>query len=249
MLRRFDYGDYDLILTFFTLKRGKISTIAKGAKKSKKRFAGILEPFSLLEVVCHTGRRKGLPVLQEATIALPFDRIRSDITKTAYASYWAELVNEWMEQGVKQAQVYHLLKHVLKELDMGKISDEALSILFQMRFMIIGGFEPNLSVCSSCRKKIENMNDKISFDLLKGGLLCHKCASGSSGKIFIAKGTIKQLQWIEQSDLKKAKRIRFTHQAITESLNLLEAFVPYHLGKELKSLKFLRQIRGQGLRK
>ena len=38
-----DYGDFDVIITFFTLKRGKLSLIAKAAKKSTKRFAGILD--------------------------------------------------------------------------------------------------------------------------------------------------------------------------------------------------------------
>jgi len=43
MLRRTDFGDYDLIITFLSLSKGKISVIAKSAKKSTKRFAGVLE--------------------------------------------------------------------------------------------------------------------------------------------------------------------------------------------------------------
>jgi DNA repair protein RecO (recombination protein O) len=45
LLRRVDYGDFDLILTLFTESTGKIAVIAKHAKKSKKRFAGVLELF------------------------------------------------------------------------------------------------------------------------------------------------------------------------------------------------------------
>ncbi|MDM8553033.1 DNA repair protein RecO, partial [Desulfobacterales bacterium HSG2] len=77
MLRRIDFGDYDLIITFLTLDMGKVSVIAKSAKRSKKRFAGILELFSVLQVVCSRGR--GLPVLQEAVLRDPFIKIRSDI--------------------------------------------------------------------------------------------------------------------------------------------------------------------------
>ncbi|MBU4287277.1 MAG: recombination protein O N-terminal domain-containing protein, partial [Proteobacteria bacterium] len=47
VLRRIDFGDYDLIINFFTLNKGKISVIAKSAKKSVKRFSGVLEPFSV----------------------------------------------------------------------------------------------------------------------------------------------------------------------------------------------------------
>ncbi|MCK5418607.1 MAG: DNA repair protein RecO, partial [Desulfobacterales bacterium] len=98
LLHRLDYGDFDLILTFLSLERGKITLIAKSAKKSTKRFAGILELFSLIEVVGSTGRGRGLPVLQEAKLHSPFSTIRDDINKTAYASYWCELINKWVEE-------------------------------------------------------------------------------------------------------------------------------------------------------
>ena len=106
MLRRLDFGDYDLIVTFFSLQRGKISMIAKAAKKSTKRFGGILELFSVLEVVVSSGGRgKGLPILQEAALKQPFSKIRADIRKTAYASYWAELIYDWMEENERQTEI------------------------------------------------------------------------------------------------------------------------------------------------
>jgi DNA repair protein RecO (recombination protein O) len=245
MLRRIDFGDYDLIITFFTLNKGKISVIAKSAKKSTKRFAGILELFSVLDVVYSIGRGKGLPILQEATLKHAFSNIRSKIIKTAYASYWAELINQWMEEGQKQVRLFQLFRHVLSELDLDHTSEEALSILFQIRFMTIAGLGPNLKQCSICQAEIEKMKEyRIKFDLSKGGIICDGCASGDSQKIFLSKGTIKHLLWIQRGDLTRAARIKFASQALTESLKFLEAFVPYHLGKEPRSLKFLRQIRG-----
>jgi len=248
MLRRIDYNDYDLIINFFTLAGGKISVIAKSAKKSTKRFSGILELFSVLDIVYTSGRRKGLPILKEAALKQPFSKIRTDIKKTAYASYWAELINVWMEEGERQIQLYYLFYHVLDELNIGRISEEALSILFQMRFMIMSGLSPNLIHCSMCKIEIEGMKkNRIMFDLAKGGIVCERCTSGSLRKVFLSKGTIKQLLWFEKEDLKTAKRVRLTPQAIKESIDFLEAFVPYHTGKKLRSLKFLRQIRQKRL--
>ncbi|MFC1515739.1 DNA repair protein RecO [Thermodesulfobacteriota bacterium] len=244
MLRRIDYGDYDLIITFLTLSRGKIPVIVKSAKKSTKRFSGILELFSVLDLVCSVGRRKGLPVLQEATLKQPFEGIRSNIRKTAYASYWAELINEWTEEGDKQPLLYHLFHHVLAKLDSDKISDAALSILFQMRFLTISGLSPNLRNCGACRCEMEKMaQNSVAFDLEKGGLLCKRCAVGSAGRVSLSKGAIKQLRWIENGPLTKAERIKFSSQSLNEGLEFLEAFVPYHLGKEIRSLTFLKQIR------
>lgn len=244
VLRRIDYGEYDFVITLFTLKKGKISVIAKSAKKSKKRFAGILELFSILDVVCNVGRRKGLPVLQEAALKYPFFDIRFSTLKTAYASYWAELINEWMESDQKQVQLYQLFQYVLRELDSCRVSEAALSILFQIKLMAISGLSPNLRQCSVCRIEIEKIKEtRVKFDFAKGGILCDECASKTLQKPFLSKGIIKQLLWIEKGDLVKAVRVRFSSDALREGSEFLETFVPYHLGKEPRSLKFLQQIR------
>jgi len=244
LLHRLDYGDFDLILTFLSLERGKISLIAKSAKKSTKRFAGILELFSLIEVVGNTSRGRGLPVLQEAILQSPFSTIRDDIKKTAYASYWCELLNKWMEENRKQVQLFYLLQHVLSQLDRGTTVATELSILFQMRLLDLSGHGPNLTKCARCQKQLEMIHyHRVVFDIAKGGILCDECTTGTGGRIRLSKGTIKQLKWVASGDLKKASRIRFGPQALEEGLEFLEAFVPYILGLQPRSLKFLRQIR------
>jgi len=244
LLRKLEYGDFDLILTLLSLQRGKIALIAKSAKKSTKRFAGILELFSLLEVVASTGRGRGLPVLQEATLISPFSTIRNDINKTAYASYWCELINNWVEENQKQEQLFYLLKHVLNELDRGESEAAQISILFQMKLLHLTGHGPNLKQCGRCRKNLEIiLPTQIVFDIAKGAILCDACAPGAGGRLRLSKGTLKQLIWFESGNLKKASRIRFGAQALKEGLEFLETFVPYTLGTQPQSLKFLKQIR------
>ncbi len=243
LLRRIDLGDYDLILTFLTPDRGKISAVAKNAKKSIKRFSGILELFSILEIVCQKGRGK-LPILKEAALQQPHYSIREDIGKTAYASYLVEIINTWVEEGKPQESLYYLLKYSLGVLNHGNVLNEELSILFQMRFLTLSGLSPNLTQCCNCKTDLDNLDDKSTIvDLKKGGLVCENCSdSGSYGKT-LSKGTVKQLLWVTDGDLEKAGRIRFTKQAIMEGLAFLEAFVSFHMGRDLKSLKFLKDIR------
>ena len=245
ILRRIEFGDFDLIVSFFTLHKGKISAIAKSAKKSVKRFSGILEPFSVLQVVCSSGRRNNaLPVLQEAILQRPLSNIGLDIHKTAYASYWAEIVHEFMEEGVPQAPVFDLLVQVLTALDADITPPEFLSILFQLHFMVVAGFSPNLSQCGSCRSPIELFKTpRVQFDLKKGSIVCPRCSSGHLNYVSLSISTIKQLLWIENGDFNKAGRIRLTQQAVSEGQKLLESFVRFHLGKKLRSLEFLQQIR------
>jgi DNA repair protein RecO (recombination protein O) len=243
LLRRVDFGDNDLILTFFSLTRGKISLIAKSARNSRKRFCGALDLFSALDLVGSTGHGR-LPVLLEATLKHPFCRIRSDFLKTTYASYFAEIINNWMEPEVAQPRTFDLLYQVLDRLDRGDLPDELLSIVFQMTLMTISGFSPNFSACCLCHTEMDCLNGcRIGITFAGGGLVCASCNTAVSPVVYLSRGTIKNLQWIGCGNWNKIARARFSAEAIRESLGFLEAFVPYHLGKEPKSLSVLRQFR------
>ncbi|MFY9942499.1 MAG: DNA repair protein RecO [Desulfobacterales bacterium] len=242
-LRRIQHGDFDVILNCFTLARGKMSVIAKYAKKSTRRFGGVLELFSLLQLQCSAGR--GLPVLQEAELKQPFAGIRGNYRKTAYASYWAELINLWMEENVANPALFNLLAHVLTELDGGDAADAAvLNLLFQVRFMALAGFLPELTACCACGCELEQLQNRgLRIDPVRGGAVCGRCGGAGNTLGELAKGTLKLLQWLGCSDLTQARRVRFSAAAVAESTVFLETFVPYHLGKTPRSLKFLREVR------
>lgn len=244
LLRRIAFGDHDLIVTLFTRLQGKTSAIAKSAKKSVKRFSGVLEPFSRLNVVLAQGRGSGMPVLQEASLADPFFKIREEILKTAYASYWAELIDLWLAEGEPQETLYGLTLHVLAELNRGETPAEVLSILFQMRFLSLAGLRPNFENCHACKTALDQIRHaSVISDLGSGGIACPTCGSPTASRLPIAKGTLKQLRWTDSGDLAQAARIRFTPTAIAEGLAFLEAFLPFHIGKSPRSLKVLRAVR------
>jgi DNA repair protein RecO (recombination protein O) len=244
LIRRMTHGDYDLIATFLSEKNGKITLIAKNAKKSQKRFAGILEPFSRLQLVCSFSRGRSLGVLQEASVESPFPEIRGNISKTAYASYWGEIIHIWCEEGKAQPELFELFSYCLHLLDAGEISDAFASIIFQMRFLFLSGLAPHLASCAGCRKKLDVLAaERLIFELAKGGLVCQGCSSFHSAGHAVTRGLVKQLLWIQENELEKLKRLKFNMSTIDEGLKVLEAFVPYHLGKTPKSLRFLKSIR------
>jgi DNA repair protein RecO (recombination protein O) len=243
LLRRVAFGDDDLILTFFSLTHGKISLIAKSARKSRKRFCGAMDLFSARNIVFTTGKGR-LPILQEATVKHPFSQIRTQFKKTAYASYFAEIIHNWMEPDVAQPRAFDLLYQVLDRLDRNDLPDELLRIVFQMTLMIISGFSPNFSTCCLCHTEMDCLNGcRIGISFAKGGLLCSDCNSAAPPTVYLSRGTIKQLQWMGCGNWNKIARVRLSTQSIQESLCFLEAFVPYHLGKEPKSLSVLRLFR------
>lgn len=243
-LRVVAYGDFDSIVTFFSRDYGKVSLMAKGARKSVRRFSGVLELFSILNLVWTQGRKKGLCILQEATVVNPFEGLRTDFAKTAYAGHWCELVYHWMQPGLTQRAVYDLLVYVLDRLNKSALPEEVLHIAFQLHFMKINGFAPTLDRCVTCGKPLDRFRGtSVAFDMKKGGVACTRCHGGARAAGGVSKGTVKQLCWILNRSLSTLPRVRFSRQVLEESCRVLEAFVPYHLGRETKSLKLVRLVR------
>jgi DNA repair protein RecO (recombination protein O) len=244
VLRRREYGDFDLIVTVLTRDHGTRTLIAKAAKKSTKRFPGLLEPFNILQIAFRESPRKGMAVLEEASLVQTVGRIRSDFGKTAYASYWVECIALWMEEGLVRPEIYCLLEFALSELDGQMIAADMLSVLFQMRFIGQEGLHPVLERCACCQMNIDHLvQHDFCVDLGQGGVVCNKCPSGEHRGLRLSKGTLKQLLWIADGDMVKARRVRFSARAMAEATAFLEAFVPYHIGKMPKSLRILQQTR------
>jgi DNA repair protein RecO (recombination protein O) len=244
VLRRREYGDFDLIVTVLTRDHGKRTLIAKSAKKSKKRFPGILEPFNDLQIAFRESPRKGMAVLEEASLLHARGQVRSDFEKTAYASYWVECVVLWMEEGLVRPDIYKLLGFVLRQLDDQRMAADLLSVLFQMRFIGQEGLRPILENCACCQVDIDLIaQHDFCVNLGQGGVICNQCPTGEHGGLRLSKGTLKQLAWILDGDLARARRVRFSARAMVEATSFLEAFVPYHIGKMPKSLRILQQTR------
>ncbi len=250
LLRKIEYGDHDYIITFLTRYRGKICVIAKNAKKSVKRFSGALDLFSVNHIQCTFPKKNkdSLIILAQTNLENGFVNIRYDIFKTSYACYWVELINLWLEEGKEQTKLYELLFFALDMLNQSDIKMEVLSLLFQIRFMGISGFSPNLESCGNCGTPMDEIRQKnFYFDFMEGKILCNNCLKKkSSHGMQVSKGTLKQLVWINTTDIQQAERIKSSPYAIKEGEHLLESFIPFHLGREFKSLKFLKQLRREG---
>uniref|UniRef100_A0A7C4MPF1 DNA repair protein RecO n=1 Tax=Desulfatirhabdium butyrativorans TaxID=340467 RepID=A0A7C4MPF1_9BACT len=242
VLKRIPYGDADLIVTFWSLERGKTTLIAKGAKNSRKRFAGVLEPFTVLHILGKPG--KGLPLLLEAQALETFPEIRSHVMKTAIASYWAEIVLLWMEADHPQKRVYDLMAAMLQELNRFQGSLELLNMYFQIHFLELCGLGPDFFHCIHCRNEIAaNGRPVHGMDLARGGFLCSECAPAPYGSGDLSAQTIRLFQWMRRVDWDRAIRLRVPAASMREGERFLETFLSYHLGREFQSLGVLRQLR------
>lgn len=83
------------------------------------------------------------------------------------------------------------------------------------------------------------------FDVRGGRLICKECFSGATGviNVRISMGTINELRWIQNNTCSMSLRLRLNNGSLIESRNLLEKFLPFHIGKEIKSLRLLGRLR------
>lgn len=96
VLRRTNYGETDRILNILT-PEGKISVLAKGARKEKSKLAGGIELFSVTDVVIHRGRGS-LGTLTSAHMLRFYSNILSDLTRLELASEILRKAEKYSEQ-------------------------------------------------------------------------------------------------------------------------------------------------------
>src|SRR5512137_1385672 len=92
--RSLNYGESDKIVTFFTKDFGKVKGIAKGARRSKKRFQNALDLFTHVRLAFFDREGMGLVRAENCDICNSFRRIRENLKKIYYGTYFLELVNE-----------------------------------------------------------------------------------------------------------------------------------------------------------
>ena len=172
LLRKIEYGDHDLIITFLTRDKGKICVMAK--KRKKRACAGFPAPWTCFRSIISSASfpkktRDAMINLCQTVLENGFSHIRYDVVNTAYASYWTEIVTQWLEEGKVQPDIFELLYTALEMVDDGFIRTEVISLLFQIRFMRLSGFSPGLDQCEACRTSIEGVDSaRLWFDFKAG---------------------------------------------------------------------------------
>ncbi len=120
ILRKIKYSESDLIVHALSSEGEKLSFIARGALKSKKRFGGgILEPTHFINLTFKLAEGEGrLHLLQEATLINDFANIRKDYDRLSFALHILECVNKVSQEGDTFSDfLFNLLGHTLKAIE------------------------------------------------------------------------------------------------------------------------------------
>lgn len=240
VIRSLPYGESDKIVTFFTRDFGKIKGIAKGARRSRKRFQNALGLFSHLRLIFFDREGMGLVRAEGCDILHSFPKIREDLKKIFYGTYYLELANEMAGERETNPEAFALLFSFLLTLEATEPQEEQLR-MFEIRMLSLFGYRPNMRRCSLCKKGWGDLKEipTVFFSLEKGGVICERCSGAWNNLIPLSLGTARLIDRISQMELEKIHRLKFTTQALSESRAVLPKFIAYQLGKELKSLKAL----------
>jgi DNA repair protein RecO (recombination protein O) len=248
VLRVIDYGESDRIVTFCTADFGKIRGIAKGARRSRKRFLNALEPFSCSRLLFSRRGPDSLALIEGCDVLSHFPGIRTDLEKTLAASYLIDLTDQFTPEDKKNEASFCLLHDFLRLLE-GSAMTEALLRFFEIRLLRISGYDPVLDRCLSCKTPIRKQAT-YRFYSAKGGLICDICDIGGPGSrdaVPVSLGTIRTLLLGREMELNRLGRLLLSGQSADESRLLLAHFIRHLLGRELKSVHVLNEIRRLGI--
>jgi len=241
VLHFLNYGESDRIVTFFTRDFGKIKGIAKGARRSRKRFSHAIEPFSHSMLLFSRKDENSLAVIENCDVANHYPAIRADLGRTMTASYLVELVDRFTEEGKQSTALFQLLEDFLGLLEEGNGPEETTRF-FELRLLRLSGYEPVLERCVICNRPLDETGS-VLFDAARGGIRCPLCDRGDQGCIPVSQGTIKTLLMGKTIDPARVRRLVLSENALRESSQVLRHFIRHILGREPKSLQVLDEIK------
>ncbi len=224
-------GESDLILHLQTAENGKRAAIAKGAKRSRKRFSGALQPFTRIRIVLDTRRTRKLDRLEDAEAVDSFPEIREDLSKICLASYFVELCDCLILEGQPLPEVYQLLRFFLERLKRAAASPKHL-IFFELRLLDLLGHGPDFRHDSDSGRPLQGA---ALFDPAR--LTFHPASGEGFAGRFVSVGEETRLAMESASRVPFAElsKVRMNAGMIAEALGITRAFLASILPRQPKS--------------
>jgi DNA repair protein RecO (recombination protein O) len=231
-----DLGEADKLVWLFSEKFGKISCIAKGAKKSKSKFLALSLPFCYGEFVVYKG--KNLYTISEGEIIDSFQDLLKDLDILTYALYLCELIDIAMQNEETNAELFKQLITALLLIKSNAVDMETLVRAFEIKFLKATGYDLNLEKCCICRKTMQTSN-YISFQFSGG--VCERCTRVNG--IYISFAAYNTLKFFNKIPLEKVYRIILNNGVKEELSKVISVIISQNYFKIPKSLEMLNYLK------
>ena len=233
LLHSVAYGETDRIVTLYGRALGKVSAMAKGAQKSRRRFGAALSLFVVGEASLSERRGAELFLLERFDAARDFTRLSQDVVKMAHASYVTELLRELTVPRHPDAALFDLTAAMYEALLAGPPRADRLRI-FELQLLDEIGLRPVFDRCVGCGTQALAAGAKV--DPHRGGALCSDCGLGASGPP-LAPPIAARLLALQEGRLPDADA------DIEATRTIVHALVSSHLRAPLRTLEFIQKLR------
>src|SRR5438128_6977255 len=150
VLKSRKWGDADRIVTFFTLKHGKIRGVARGARRMKSRFGGTLEPFIHCDLVLYEKPGDTLYRVSQTDVRQAFHPLRDSLETIAGAARLANLAGAVTADGDAVPRVFQALLDGFSAIT--ESSDPTYTAaLYEVEILRFAGYLPHLERCNTCQ--------------------------------------------------------------------------------------------------
>ena len=209
VLRRTNYGEADRILNIIT-PVGKVSTIAKGVRKSRSKLAGGVEMFTLSELIIHQGRSE-MGVVTSARMVKHYDEIIKNYEKMELAGFVLKGISKYAEHTNSDGW-FKITQQSLEGINDG-MDLLLVKEWFILNLMLTSGEEVNLYRDSDGERLAEEMN--YDWDMYEK--VFKKNENGEYGA-----DEIKLMRLMTKMDLNAIKRVRIEPDVINKVYDIIK---------------------------
>ncbi|OHB51570.1 MAG: DNA repair protein RecO [Planctomycetes bacterium GWF2_42_9] len=235
-IRSTDYSETSQILTFFTYEGGKVSVIAKGARRAKSSFCGPIEICSAGDMVYSIREGDKLGTLTEFNPTFFSTGIRKKLLAVNCSFLAAELLNIFTQEHDPHPELFEESMAFLKRLD-EKADNKVPEFLIAFEFAMLTytGSMPIIDRCANCKRKFDADWKQYYFSISARGFVCRDCEAA-----FVDKKAITFESASCLNDTRKCENAKNT--VLVQAEELLVEYITYVLEKKPKTAQMVLQL-------
>ena len=235
VLKTVRFGDTSAIFRMFTRSEGVIPVMARGVRRPKSKFAGLIEPFRVLSVTIHTRESREVQTLSNVEVLAHFPAVYDSLERMEVAGAWFRLLRAVLPDGARADAVFDLVPMALDRLARTPAEQAPRWEAFHRAAALAAlGVQPELFNCVSCGREVGG-TEPPAFSISDGGALCGSCASTSGDARFLDRGVYALLNLYTQPDYTLIEALDARSRGDRGARRLLGDFVRYHADPRTRS--------------
>ena len=238
VLRTRDLGEHDRLVTLYTRDLGRLTAVARGARRVRSRFGGALELFTWGDAVGFERAGRDLLQLDAFDIRRSFRGLREDLARVGQGARIVEVVMRLTAERDSQPASFGLLLRALRALETGAAA--RVQLAFMLRFLDLAGHRPRLDRCGGCGRQVAGA--PAAFDPLSGSVACTGCRTTWS--VALSARTLGVLRGLQGAAWESRLRARIAEAVEREASGVLDNYVASLVGGPLRSPRFVAQTTG-----